>query len=315
MGVEVMHFTARSIFYDHYQHHFLHRLFFHMGFPLIYKFINRKFKEEVNRFSPDIIWVFKGMELFPASLAWARKKNIVLVNYNTDNPFVFLGAGSGNANLTNSLKLYDLHFTYDASIKTQLEDGYKVKTFLLPFGFGIEEHLFESCAQEEEVCETCFLGNPDHHRVSFIWELMEHGLAINLYGNNWKRFIYHPKAIVHQPVYGNELWKVLRKYRIQLNLLRIYNKDSHNMRTFEVPSVGGIMVAPDTPDHRRFFEDGKEVFLFKDVDQCAEKIKMILGFSKEEASAVRNAARLRSITSDYSYRHRTEQALHEMKRL
>ena len=42
--------------------------------------------------------------------------------------------------------------------------------------------------------------------------------------------------------------------------MRIHNPDSHNMRSFEVPGVGGIMVAPDTKEHRIFFEVGKEIF-------------------------------------------------------
>ena len=57
-------------------------------------------------------------------------------------------------------------------------------------------------------------------------------------------------------VESSDFWKVLRKYRVQLNLMRPHNLDSHNMRSIEVPAVGGIGLFPDTPDHERFFEKG-----------------------------------------------------------
>lgn len=314
-GIEVLHLSARSTFYDHYQRNIINKLFFRLGFSGVYKKINTQFKDAVMRFRPEIIWVFKGMELFPSSLVWARNNNAKLVNYNGDNPFFFMGKGSGNRNLTNSLGLYDLHLTYNPSVKARLEKSYNVRTALLPFGFDVDEALFTCCQEQEEVREVCFLGNPERQRADFIRELADLGVGISLYGNHWSKFIQHPLVIINSPVQGMETWKILRRYRVQLNLMRVHNEEAHNMRTFEVPAIGGIMVAPDTPDHRGFFEDGKEVFLFRNVGECAEKIRMILRLPKEQANQIRNAARMRSITSDYSYRRRTGQALQEMKQL
>ncbi|HEX5170354.1 MAG TPA: glycosyltransferase [Cyclobacteriaceae bacterium] len=313
-GIDVIHLSARSIFYDHYQRNFVNKIFFRLGVSAVYKKINKQFKEAVLRFRPEIIWVFKGMELFPASLVWA-KSNAILVNYNADNPFFFMGKGSGNRNLTDSLGLYDLHLTYNHSVKSRLEQSFNVKVALLPFGFDVDEELFQCCQDQEEIRETCFLGNPERQRAGFIHALAELGVGITLYGNDWSKFISHPLVIINKPVEGLESWKVLRRYRVQLNLMRVHNEDAHNMRTFQVPAIGGIMVAPDTPDHRTFFEDGKEVFLFSDVADCAEKIKMIMSLSRERANRIRHAARMRSTTSGYSYRDRTAQVLSEMKQL
>ncbi len=97
--------------------------------------------------------------------------------------------------------------------------------------------------------------------------------------------------------------------------MRVHNEDSHNMRTFETPGVGGIMLAPDTTEHRMFFEEGKEAFLFKEVNDCIEKIKKIMNLSYDNAMKVREAARSRSLNSGYDYRSRTEQALRALKNL
>jgi hypothetical protein len=75
------------------------------------------------------------MEIFPESLQWAKQKGIKLVSFNPDNPFIFTGKGSGNSNVTQSIPLYDLHFTYNHEIEQQLREKYRSKIAYLPFGF------------------------------------------------------------------------------------------------------------------------------------------------------------------------------------
>jgi len=127
----------------------------------------------------------------------------------------------------------------------------------------MSQDLFDDCAKEPEIVKACFLGNPDKIRSSFLTKLAEQGILMDVYGNDWEKFVTHKNITTHQPVYGDEQWKTLRKYRVQINLMRIHNENSHNMRTFEVPGVGGIQVAPFTKEHNLFFEEGKEIFLYK----------------------------------------------------
>ncbi len=190
---------------------------------------------------------------------------ICLVNFNGDNPFIFSGSGSGNKNVLKCLPLFDLHLTYNLAIKKRLDTEYEVKTGFLPFGFDVSDEIYERCCRQEEINKVCFLGNPDPIRTAFIRRLAAGGLAVDIYGGKeWKELETHAGVSVFPPVYGEDAWKILRRYRVQLNLMRPHNKDSHNMRSFEVPGIGGIMLAPATTEHRIFFSDGKEAFLFAD---------------------------------------------------
>jgi hypothetical protein len=63
------------------------------------KKINRDIIRSIETFRPDLIWIFKGMEIYPETLEYAKKKGILLANYNPDHPFIFATAGSGNANV------------------------------------------------------------------------------------------------------------------------------------------------------------------------------------------------------------------------
>lgn len=315
LGVHVSVFLASAKFRDYYQQRLVNRVLFRAGLSSIYRRINAEFKETVEREAPNIIWVFKGMEIFSSSLQWCRNRNIKLVNYNPDNPFIFSGRGSGNSNITQSIPLYDLHFTYNLEVKKQLENQFKVETSWLPFGFELSESLYKEIEKENEIIEVCFLGNPDRERASFIGKLAKNGIKLSVYGHGWGKFLRHSNAEIHDAVYGDDQWRVLRRYRAQLNLMRRHNLDSHNMRTFEIPAVGGIMVAPVTTEHRLLFENKKEVFLFNDLTESIVQINEILSASSEQAQRIRIEARTRSLNSGYRYEDRARLVFQKLNTL
>jgi hypothetical protein len=249
LGVDVYHFSAQSLFYDYYHQNILNKLVFRAGLSGIYKNINAEFKRLLERYQPDIVWIFKGMEILPESLRFASKQKIKLVNYNPDSPFVFSGKGSGNANVKKSIPLYDLHLTYNPAVKKRIDLQYKIPTVILPFGFDLNDALYDRCCRQQEVVKACFIGNPDKLRIEFLLQLAKGGVKLDIFGNRWKKYINHPNISIFSHVINDDFWLTLRRYRIQLNLMRPHNPDSHNMRSFEIPGVGGVQLAPDTCDH------------------------------------------------------------------
>jgi spore maturation protein CgeB len=314
-GVDVFHFPAQSIFYDYYQDGILNKLIYRSGLSGILQTINKRFKSSVEEFKPDIIWVFKGMEIFPETLQWAKKKGIFLINYNGDSPFIFSGKGSGNANVTGSMALYDLFLTYNSEDKKQMESELKVRSEILPFGFELDEGVFRKLEKTEEINKVCFLGNPDELRGRFLTGLADSDVKIDVYGNNWKQFVNHRNISTFSAVYGEEFWYTLRKYRVQLNLMRPHNMTSHNMRTFEAAGAGAIQLAPDTPDHRIYFKEKEQILLFNDVASCYGIIVHLLNLDHEDAKKIRTNARQRSLSGGYSYQCRSKQALTYLKGL
>ncbi len=314
-GIEVVHFPAQTYFYDFYQQSLLHKIIFKAGLSGVTSRINRMLKAAVTSFNPDVIWVFKGMEILPQTLQWAKEQGIKLVNYNADSPFIFSGKGSGNANVTNSIQLFDLHLTYNTAVKFEMESRHGIKTGILPFGFDINDALLQKCLAQQEIIKACFLGNPDSYRGAFIDQLAEAGVQLDVYGNDWGKFVKHPNITIFEPVYGDALWLTLSKYRVQLNLMRPHNPDTHNMRTFELAGVGGIQLAPATEDHARYFDDGKEIFLYRNLEDCVGQVKKILALKPEIAGELRKAARERAVNSGYHYKDRAAQALSQIQSL
>jgi spore maturation protein CgeB len=295
----------------------LNRLMFRMNSKIIYDKLNKSLLKDVQRFNPDVLWIFKGMEIYPETLKTIKDKGVQLVNYNLDHPFNYISGGSGNSNVLNSIELFDLHFSYSEQIIKELKNKFvNIKTKHLPFGYP-DNVPFEAINNVEEVNEACFVGYADKKRAEFINSIASKKIKINVYGPKWEKFISKSNKYIkiQPPAYGLDYWKTLRTYRVQLNLLRDHNYLSHNMRTFEIPCVGGIMLTQDTPEHLSHFKADEEAFFFSDTDEMILKIENILSLSNEEAHNIRNNARNRCVQSKYSYLERTKFAISEIKKI
>jgi spore maturation protein CgeB len=301
-------FPAQNLLYSYLGSNIFNKVKHRLGITSIYQKINSRFKVKVEEFKPDFIWVFKGMEIAPESLSWAKSRGIKLINYNPDNPFIFTGRGSGNKNVKNSLELFDLHYTYSLDILEQLQERKNFISKLLPFAYELPEDISGKNLQEViEINKVCFVGNPDHTRAEFVQELVNDGVLIDLYGNNWDKFVKHENVNMLPPIYGNDLWITLRKYRVQLNMLRIHNLTSHNMRTFEIPGVGGIQLAPYTKEHSLFFDDQKEIFMYKDAPDAVSQINSLLNMNTDEARHIRKDAMVKCESKGYTYKARSKE--------
>lgn len=314
---DVFTYASGDIFDEYYHSSIFNKLKFKLGISKIYDEITKGLLAKVDEVKPDIVWVFKGMRIVPKVLQQIKEKGIHLANYNPDHPFFFSGTGSGNANVTASIGLYDLHFCYDPRVAEKIEKDFGICTAILPFAYELADELYHEIKSQKEINSACFIGTCDDIRVAHVLELAKAGILVHTYGNNWAEMV--PKdeknIVLHPAVYNQEFWETMYKYRLQLNIFRPHNIGSHNMRTFEVPAVGSIMLAPDSPGHHEYFESEKEIFLYRSKEEMVEKARQILSLSEEEASQVRKNARNRSVVSQYTYQSRAMDALNSFKQL
>jgi spore maturation protein CgeB len=301
-GFSVSLFPAQNIFFDYYFHSLVNKIFYRLGFSNILNKIQKDLKSFINEFDPNIVIVFKGMEIAPKTLIWLKKREITIYNYNPDHPYIFSGRGSGNLNVTNSISLFDCYFSYSEDVVRQLND-ISINSKILPFAFDSDGFTYSEITQCDEILKTCFLGNADNFRVKFLNNLAELGLQIDVYGENWNSFKLNKSININPPKYGQDFWKTLQQYAVQLNLLRPHNFNSHNMRSFDIPGSGGIMLAPFTKDHYKFFKEDIDIFLYDSLEMALHKANQILSLSFEERLVIRKNARNSSLRS-HSYAHR-----------
>lgn len=272
-------------------------------FPsFVYLFSNIRLLKDANHNKPDLIIIFKGMEIFPKTLKKLKTQNIFLVNYNPDHPFKYLTKASGNHNVKNSISLYNLHLTYSHHIKKEMNQFYpKSNVEVLPFGYPT--YVNDLKTDLSEIKKVCFIGYADHNRASIISYLLEQGFEVHLYGKAWYKYLKPTKALtVFPPVEGLTYFQTLASYRVQLNLLRPHNFQSHNMRSFEIPAIGGIMLSMHSAEQSQYFREGQEAFYFNDQNELVKKINYIMSLSKPEINQIRHQARERSKNHSYYFR-------------
>ncbi len=275
----------------------------------LFKHVKGNLLKEINHFKPDIVWVFKGVEIFPETLHALKKAGIYLANYNPDHPFIRPYASNGGKNIEDSVRCYDLHFCYSQELVKKINHLFNIKTCWLPFGYEFSVEEFHGIENEAEIIKACFIGNPDKIRSKVINEVACGGIPIDVFGYQWQRHLASNKNIkIFDQVIGVDYWKTLRKYRVQLNIFRPFNAGSHNMRTFEIPASGGIQLAPYSRENEIFFTEGKEIFMYNSTKELRNKINGILNLDNTDSETIRFNSRKKVEMDGHSYEHRAELA-------
>ena len=304
-GVEIYHYPAPDIVFRFHSSNIVNKILFKTGLYKNYGPVNRELIRIANEFQPDIIWIFKGLEIFPATLKKLRTR-FRLANFNPDHPFIIIASSNGNLNVKKSVGLYHLHFSYHSALVKKIQEEYHIPAVFLPFAYDRNDLEYQPPETIVEIPKLCFQANPDAWRVQKIKLLADAGVEVDVYGHGWsKTKLKNYKNVQLFPIAPRKkFWLLNQQYRVQLNLFRKYNNDSHNMRTFEIPAAGGIQLSPYSAEQAGFFLENSEIFLFRDDTEMISRARELLQLEKEKADAIRQAARTRTINSPYSFEDR-----------
>lgn len=256
---------------------------------------------------PAVILIFKGMDIKPSTLRGLKHRGFKLVCYNADHPYNFALRGTGNQNVSDSVPMYDLYVTYSQKVQEEiLERDPTARTAIVPFGHSVSDADFKQFQDVSEIERICFAGTADAMRAKSIKYLADAGLPIDVYGPGWGKFCNQTENVrVMGAVYGMDLYRVLRAYKVQLNLFRPHNEGAHNMRSFEIPACGGVMLAPFSSEHADQFARDEEAFYYSDKESMIGMARHVLNLDPQTISQVRTRARTRCIKSGYSYEARS----------
>ena len=123
--------------------------------------------------------------------------------------------------------------------------------------------------------------------------------------------VENKNLIIEKPINVNDLSKIYNKYYLVLafseaNSTGYLKKpvDIVNLRNFEIPMSGCIELVRYTSEMNSYFEDGKEIVYYDDIEKDLNKIKDFLdNNSVEEVRKMKQAARLKSI-NNHTWYHR-----------
>ena len=200
--------------------------------------------------------------------------------------------------------MYDLVITYSHNIKNRLINDFSIQSSVIPFGFSLHK---ENAISLNQRLHIKFIGSYDRERHELL-DCVEND-DLQIFGDDkWKKFDLNKsyKSFQNEKIYQDRFISEVQKSKAVINVLRKQNivESSHNMRTFEIPALGGVLITDFTDEQASFFEPGKEMLFYSGK----EELKSVLEYLCQNPSkieAISKKAYERSIKSNYSYDHRS----------
>ncbi|MBM6944092.1 glycosyltransferase [Bacteroides gallinaceum] len=300
--VDEVNTTAPYSFIDHV----INRLFrYHI--PVYHRDktgANKKIIDLVNKNNYDIVWIDKGLTIYPTTLKYIRRKlpNIKIVNYSPDTMSL---RHNQSQQYLESIPFYDILFTTKSFM---LDDMRKLGAKNIQFVNNAYESTFHyprtlSTEEKKELGDDVgFVGYWEKKRCKSILYLVDNGIHVKVFGDfKWNKYRnYSPNlTIIPHLLKGEDYAKSFQAFKISLCFLRKMNKDYQTTRTMEIPACGGFMLAERTNEHLSLFDEGKEADFFDDDEELLRKCIYYLQH-EDKRKAIAAAGLRRCINSGYS---------------
>ena len=266
--------------------------------------VNKKIIDRINACTYDIVWIDKGIIVFPETLREIKKLSpqTKIVSYSPDNMAL---RHNQSQQYVECIPLYDYIITNKSYIIEDMKRlGAKHVTFVNN-SFSEDFHRPYELSEEERDelgGDVGFIGAWEEERCKSILYLVDHGVKVKVFGDaRWNKYANYSLnlTIMGRLLKNEDYCKSLQAFRISLCFLRKMNFDTQTTRSVEIPACGGFMMAERTDEHLSLFEENKEAVYFSSNKELLEKCLYYLE-NEEIRSKIAVAGRERAVASGYS---------------
>jgi spore maturation protein CgeB len=305
--------------------------------------LNARVLESASRFKPQLVWAEKQEYLRADTVQRLRDNGAVTLHYNPDPYFSLSWKRTRLAD--QCVSVYDVLVVTKSYEMEEYRRHASGKVMYSPLGYDPIGHAPPARRVANPREKVVFVGGWEPRRERLLSAASEATSDVAVWGYGWNvaqqsrinplralrlgrltpgRSVYlgEPQRRLasairdgegaNGEIYEDRYAAVVAGSQIALGFLRELNPDQHTTRSFEIPAIGGFMLADRTDDHREFFEEGKEAEYFSSDDEFRDKMKFYLA---NEPARVRiaNAGHQRCMTSGYSYDDRIRMVMSELK--
>ena len=277
--------------------------------------VNREAVEAAQRVRPALIFAVKCTFFHPETVSQIRKSTRVpFVNYYPDNPYIGIRwdpreASALRRDLIDVFRQYSVVWMWEKSLTARLQNDGVDARYL---AFAVDPELYSPQLGGEGLnCEQCgcrhdiaFVATYSRARKAELSALRRHSVAI--WGKNWPKKWKSPSAQhrAHPAVWGRRVCRLYAQAPVSLNVLNAESLEGHNMRTFEIPASGGVMLARFTPAQHEFFPENEAAAYYRSPEELDDKLDLLLNDQGLRDRIRSNAARL-AATQTYDVRAAT----------
>jgi spore maturation protein CgeB len=254
--------------------------------------MNRQLLQTVEQEKPDIIFfVLMTYEIWTETLQLIREgSDAALVHWATDDSWKY---EQFSRFLAPSFDLYAT--TYPSAIAKAEKDG--LNNFVLSQWAADSSRMAPPLSTAECRYPVSFIGSTYGCRQQWVDDLKQRGIHVDAFGYGWP----------NGPVAAEDIARIMRESQISLNFGdsgvvieggKPVRSRQIKARVFEVPGAGGLLVTENAEHLENFYESGKEVVVFEDIDDLVGKIEYLLNHSdKRDAIAQAGYARTKAVHS------------------
>ncbi|KAF0245197.1 MAG: hypothetical protein FD180_1850 [Planctomycetota bacterium] len=258
----------------------LRRAFRRLAAPAEVRAVRRRLLDAISTSHQpmDVILIFKGTPFSRTFLEECARvcPRAVWVNVNPDDPTNLAARGSTSRDVFESLSFFDLYVTYSRSLAPRLRDLGCRRVERIPFGFDADVHRPPSIAPPASPQGVSFIGTWDPERESILAGIAD--FDVRVFGPHWNRASAASKKrlnIAGDALFGESYSREIHGSLVSLNLLRPQSRDSQNMRTFEIPAVGGLMLTEPTPELSEFLTPDEAFLTFSTPGELRAQIARV----------------------------------------
>jgi spore maturation protein CgeB len=249
---------------------------------------NRKIVEHTSGSSYDLVWVDKGVYVWPETTRFLRKRSARLVHFTPDTAF----HANRSRHFFRSAPEYDLLVT-TKSFELESYAGIVVSAnvMLTTQAYDADTHRL-SAESSHKYPGTVFIGLCESDREKCIEALIAAGVTVRVGGQGWGRFARRHAGnpnfhFLGPKVFGAQYVSEYGRASVGLGLLSKKFPELHTTRTFEIPACGTMLATERTSDTVSFFDEDEALF-FDNYAELAQKVCGLLSDPKKIEAISRN---------------------------
>ena len=273
-----------------------------------------KLKEFADLENPSLIFFSLFQDQFEISTLEYLKSKYTTINWFGDDQWRF----------DNFTCKYANHFTYCITTDKFSIPKYKKlgqQNIIYSQWAAINTHKIP--AFDSYKYDVSFVGGYHPYRAWFITELQQRGIDIQVFGSGWE----------NGALSAEEMNKLFISSKINLNIGNSVSFDFRYMfsglracinsirstktssqikaRNFEIPYFGGFQLTDYVPSIENYFDIGKEIICYKDIDEAELLIKYYLE-NKGEREFIKNSSHQKAL-NEHGYINRLQYILEQIK--
>lgn len=237
--------------------------------------VNQQVLRQIEGRNYDLIWINKGVVLWPETIQKLRQKTACLIHYTPDTAF----HQNRSRFFFKTLPLYDLLVTTKSfemeEYRRRIPES---KIHLTTQGYDPDVH--HPTTDIPKSLSAILIGLHEPHRERCVHVLRKAGIPVRIGGKGWERvaatYSHDPNfEFLGSMVFGEAYSSALASSAIGLGLLSKRFPELHTTRTMEIPACGTLLATERTSETSAFFGE-KEALFFEDFEDLGRRAKALL---------------------------------------